>query len=233
MRQIVALLLCLAVSQPVRAQEASYITATTMGLIHLLAPPPDEGSAEDQADLRAVLAAQAAAGPGRRAQATADTHETVYDMFGVTLGPGFDKAALPATTRLFGRLGITEASVTDPVKPLFHRVRPWIAHPEVEAIAPPTRTFSYPSGHATRVTMAAIVLSSMVPEQQRAIWQRADDYAQSRVVGGMHYPSDVQASGRAGTAIIAAIQSQQEFYADVAAATNELRPALGLGPLMP
>ena len=233
MRQIVALLLCLAVSQPVRAQEASYITATTMGLIHLLAPPPDEGSAEDQADLRAVLAAQAAAGPGRRAQATADTHETVYDMFGVTLGPGFDRAALPATTRLFGRLGITEASVTDPVKPLFHRVRPWIAHPEVEAIAPPTRTFSYPSGHATRVTMAAIVLSSMVPEQQRAIWQRADDYAQSRVVGGMHYPSDVQASGRAGTAIIAAIQSQQEFYADVAAATNELRPALGLGPLMP
>jgi len=233
MRQIVALLLCLAVSQPVRAQEASYITATTMGLIHLLAPPPDEGSAEDQADLRAVLAAQAAAGPGRRAQATADTHETVYDMFGVTLGPGFDKAALPATTRLFGRLGITEASVTDPVKPLFHRVRPWIAHPEVEAIAPPTRTFSYPSGHATRVTMAAIVLSSMVPEQQRAIWQRADDYAQSRVVGGMHYPSDVQASGRAGTAIIAAIQSQQEFHADVAAATNELRPALGLGPLTP
>ena len=233
MRQIVALLLCLAVTHPARAQEAPYITPATMGLIRLLAPPPDEGSAEDRADLRAVLAAQAAAGPGRRAQATADTHETVYDMFGVTLGPGFDRAALPATTRLFGRLGITEASVTDPVKPLFHRVRPWIAHPEVEAIAPPTRTFSYPSGHATRVTMAAIVLSSMVPEQQRAIWQRADDYAQSRVVGGMHYPSDVQASGRAGTAIIAAIQSQQEFYADVAAATNELRPALGLGPLMP
>ena len=68
MRQIVALLLCLAVTQPARAQEAPYITPATMGLIRLLAPPPDEGSAEDQADLRAVLAAQAAAGPGRRAQ---------------------------------------------------------------------------------------------------------------------------------------------------------------------
>jgi acid phosphatase (class A) len=42
--------------------------------------------------------------------------------------------------------------------------------------------------------LEALVLIMMVPENRDAILTRADDYAHSRVVCGVHYPTDVEAS---------------------------------------
>jgi acid phosphatase (class A) len=111
---------------------------------------------------------------------------------------------------------------------VFGRVRPWVANPEVKAYAKPSKSPSYPSGHTTRVTIDAIVLSAMVPEKQSEIWARADDYAESRIIGGMHYPTDVLAGWRSGTAIAAMMFQQANFHADFDAARAELRAELGL-----
>ena len=209
-----------------------YVTAKMMDLSQLVPPPPAKGSPEDIADMRAVLAAQARASEARRAQALVDSDETVFVMFTSVLGAKFDATALPKTSAMFERIGESEDDTLDAAKPIFGRVRPWIADTDVKAFAKPTKSGSYPSGHTTRVAICAIVMSVLVPEKQREFWLRADDYAESRVVGGMHYPSDLAAGWRTGTAMAAVMFSQPGFRADLAAAKAEVRAALGL-PVAP
>jgi acid phosphatase (class A) len=94
----------------------------------------------------------------------------------------------------------------------------------------PSVSGSYPSGHTTNATLGAIVMGDIVPEKRPAIWQRANDYSQSRVIGGMHYPNDLLGGKLAGTAIAVALQGHPEFKADFDAARRELRQYLGLAP---
>jgi len=229
-RLLLASCLAFSLSTPVLAAEP-YVTAKMLDIASLMPPPPVTGSAEDQADLRIVLAAQAQANDLRKAQAFVDSDETIYIMFTGVLGARFVEANLPKASALYARISASEDNTLDASKPFFGRVRPWMAHPEVKAIAKPSKSGSYPSGHTTQVAIDAIVLSAMVPEKSREIWARAEDYAQSRVIGGMHYPTDIQAGWRAGTAMAAVMFALPNFRADFAAARDEVRAALGLAPL--
>jgi len=206
-----------------------YVTAKMMDIASLMPPPPVKGSPADLADLQAVIDAQAHASDARKAQTVADSDETIYVMFSNVLGSNFVEAKLPKTSHLFARIGDSEDDTLDAAKPVFGRLRPWMGHPDqVKVIAKPTKSGAYPSGHTTRVAMGAIFLSAMVPEKQADIWARAEDYAYSRVIGGMHYPTDIESGWRAGTAMAAMMQQQPEFRADFDAAKAELRAVLAL-----
>jgi hypothetical protein len=92
---------------------------------------------------------------------------------------------------------------------------------------------SYPSGHSTYGTLCAIFLSEMLPEKQAEIFKRADEYRQSRLIVGAHFPSDVEA-GRIVATTAAAVMSQNfAFQRDLATARIELRTALGLPAELP
>ncbi|MFZ5784556.1 MAG: acid phosphatase [Pseudomonadota bacterium] len=223
-------LLALLAALPAAAREAPYLTARDLDLVAVLPPPIAAGSPADREQQAAVLAAQRAAAPERIVQARADVDEAVFAMFGAVLGPGFNAPALPATARLFERLGRTEDVVVGPAKKAFGRVRPYLANPEIKPLAGHSTSGSYPSGHTSRVNLAAIVLGDLVPEQRAAIWARARDYSWSRVIGGVHYPNDLDGGARAGTAIAVAVRGRPDFRADFEAARRELRAALGLAP---
>lgn len=214
----------------VLAADAPYITAKELDLLAILPPPVANGSAADRAEQDAVLAAQRAASAERIAQARTDADETVFAMFTPVLGGAFNPRILPATNHLFSRIGMTEDAVVGPVKTAFARIRPYMNNPEIKPLVRPSRSGSYPSGHTTRATAMAIVLGDLLPEKRGAIWERAADYAQSRVIGGMHYPNDLEGGRRAGTAIAVALLGQPEFKVDFEAARSELRQALGLQP---
>ena len=86
---------------------------------------------------------------------------------------------------------------------------------------------SYPSGHSAFASMSAILLAQIVPERRAAIFQRADVFAESRIVAGVHYPSDVQAGWISGTVVAADLLALPRFQADFAAVRIEVRRALG------
>jgi acid phosphatase (class A) len=226
-RTLIAMTALAAIALPAMAAEP-YLTAKMLDLTKLVPPPPAKGSPADLADMQAVLAAQADASDARKAQALADSDETVYAMFSPVLGAKFTAAATPKAAAMFERLGESEDDALDAAKPYFGRTRPWLANPDVKPIAKPTKSPSYPSGHTTRVCLEAIVMAQIVPEKATEIWARAADYAQSRIIGGMHYPSDVAAGWRTGTAMAVAIMAQPGFQADMAAAKVEIRAALGM-----
>ena len=213
---------------PAFAREQPYLTAQDLDLVTILPPPIANGSDADREQQAVVLAAQRAASPERIEQAKRDVDESLDTMFAAVLGKPLPAASLPATMRLFERIGETEEVVVAPTKKAFQRLRPYLGNPEIKPLVRPSVSGSYPSGHTTHVNVAAIVLASIVPEKREPIWARVRDYAWSRVIGGMHYPNDLDGGARAGTAIAVALQSRPEFKADLEAARRELRQYLGL-----
>jgi acid phosphatase (class A) len=230
-RRIFALLLLAGLAgMSAHAADAPYITAKDLDLLTILPPPVQNGSEADRAEQAMVIAAQRAASPERIAQAGVDAEETVFIMFSPLLGDLFDARKLPATAHLFARIGETEDAVVDPAKAIFGRIRPFMNNPDIKPLVKQSRSGAYPSGHTTRVNAMAIVLAAMLPEKRAAIWVRAEDYAQSRIIGGMHYPNDLDGGKRAGTAIAVALLARPDVQADIAAARTELRAALGMTP---
>ncbi len=215
---------------PAFADEKPYLDAGQVDLVRLLPPPPMFGSPQAQAEMAEVVMLETTRTPERTRQAAADAKETVFDMFGATLGQAFAPSALPVAIKLFERLAQTEEEVTAPPKELFGRQRPFMANPALHPAAPRSKSGSYPSGHATRVTIIGIVLASMLPEQRAAIFARALDYAESRVIAGVHFRSDIVAGRQAGTAVDAVLFNDPAFLAEFGPARAEVRAALGLAP---
>jgi acid phosphatase (class A) len=73
-----------------------------------------------------------------------------------------------------------------------------------------------------------VVLSNMVPEKRREIMARAWAYGENRIIGGIHFRTDVEAGRIAGTIIAARLMEQPDFQAVFAVAKAELRKVLGL-----
>lgn len=210
------------------AGEKPYVTAADVDLTVFLVRPVQAGTDADKAEQAAALATQKAASPERIALAQADAEESVFDMYTRTFGSAFVAADLPKTAHLFARVGESEDASVDPAKPFFGRVRPYLANPEIKPLVKASKSGSYPSGHTTRVAAVAAILCTMLPEKREEIWKRAQEYAESRVVGGMHYWPDLDAGYRAGAALAATIMANSEFKADFPEAKAELRARMGL-----
>jgi acid phosphatase (class A) len=219
----------LAVPLAASAREPPYITAQDLDIVSILPPPVTAGSPADREQLAVVLRAQRTASPERVEQAKRDADESVDAMFASVFGKALPASALPTTTRLFVRLEETGDAVVGPAKKAFKRLRPYLSDPEIKALVRPSISGSYPSGHTTHITASAIVMGDIVPEKRDAIWERAHDYAWSRVIAGMHYPTDLDGGRLAGTAIAVAVRNRPEFKSDFDAARRELRQYLGLG----
>ena len=177
-----------------------------------------------------LLGIQASRTPARLAQAVADVEESLPAMFGAILGPSITAERAPALFHLFDRLVGTEDAVTRPAKEGFARPRPYQADPAVAPGIRLSRSGSWPSGHATLGTLTGITLAAMLPERRDTIFARMREYGESRLVGGVHYRSDLAAGARAGTAIAAVLFNDPAFQADYAAARRELRGALEMTP---
>lgn len=73
-----------------------------------------------------------------------------------------------------------------------------------------------------------IVLGNMVPEKRTEIMARGWELGNLRLIGGIHFPSDVEAGRVSGTLIAASLMLRADFLTDFEAAKTELRTALGL-----
>ncbi|HUN26191.1 MAG TPA: phosphatase PAP2 family protein [Steroidobacteraceae bacterium] len=200
-------------------------------LTRLLPPPPREGSPTEAMELRELLAIQAHRTPEESRRARADSKISIF-RFADALGDpaAFTPARLPITTAFFRKFRSDESGVLGSAKRYYARRRPFVVDSRLHPVDPEPPSASYPSGHSTWATAAGLVLADMVPERRGQILARARAYAHNRVVGGVHFPSDVQAGELAGTAIDALLFACPRFEQAEAAAKVELRTALGLPP---
>ncbi|RUX09689.1 phosphatase PAP2 family protein [Mesorhizobium sp. M8A.F.Ca.ET.059.01.1.1] len=221
-------LLLLVVGSTARAEDAKpFITNKDVDLTMILPPPPANDSAETKAELGEVLTMQVTRTPEMEARAIADAEENVW-RFADVMGPNFNKDKLPKFSAFFDRVVETEGAVVDPAKDVWKRPRPHQLSDLVKPVVKLSSSGSWPSGHATVGTMMGIILSDMVPEKRAQIMARAAEFAHNRIVGGIHYPSDVEMGKISGSVIAAVLLNREDFKAEYEVARAELRSDLGM-----
>ncbi|VVE56831.1 acid phosphatase [Pandoraea anhela] len=211
--------------------EWQYLPAGGLDLTVLIPPPPEANTQAAADDLDEVLALQRTRTKAELSLADGDTRRSVF-RFADVIGDAFNKERLPETDAFFDRLGREGEKSVSAAKAFWKRARPYTVSSKVEpGIVTGRKSPSYPSGHATFAYLSAVILSEMFPEMRSRIYARAEAFARGRVVGGVHFPSDVAAGKISGIVIAASMLENPQFRMDLARATKEARSALGLPPL--
>jgi undecaprenyl-diphosphatase len=78
------------------------------------------------------------------------------------------------------------------------RERPFITHPAINCRAAPLDRYSFPSGHTLHAVSFAVLGAHYLPELALPLAGFAGLVALSRVVLGLHYPTDVAAGALLG-----------------------------------
>jgi undecaprenyl-diphosphatase len=81
------------------------------------------------------------------------------------------------------------------------RERPYISHAAIRLGTAPLDRYSFPSGHTLHAVAFTVVATAHVPPLAPILWPFAALVATSRVVLGLHYPTDVLAGALIGAAL--------------------------------
>ena len=172
-----------------------YIDPSPLHLDRILPPPPSQNSPATTAELTELHRLEAIRTPAQVHQAEADDKEEDIFIFKGVLGPGFSAEALPLTAALSAHVRKDESAAGSPLQKIYRRPRTYqidsTLHPVRQLNSEPT---SYPSGHSLSGYLFAFTLVQLVPEKRQQILDRADEYVHNRLICGVHYASDTQAS---------------------------------------
>jgi acid phosphatase (class A) len=192
----------------------------------LLPAPPSEGSEAAKAELAELDHIQSRRSAADFARADQDFRTRDGSIFASAIGPGFVLAKLPVTARLLENVQKEEDAAASVAKDYFRRTRPWIVDPGLNSCSKDDAPQSaYPSGHSTMAYAMAVVLASLLPEKAPAIMARAADYAENRLVCGMHRRRDIQSGQVLGTVVAKLLLHSPRFRAEWDAARRELQGA--------
>ena len=222
-----ALALFVLVVAPLRAGDTKYLPAGQPDAVELLAPPPPAGSPEDRQEIDATYRVHTAATAGQIARGTDEIKLTIFH-FAPVIGPWFQPGKFPQTEALFKEVEAEAKVVTSVAKKHWQRIRPYHLEPVLfpRAIEHEERTdYAYPSGHSTRGTTFALLLAELFPEKREALLEKGRDTGWLRVLGGVHYPSDVFMGRVLGQALAREFLRSEAFQHDLAAARAELAAA--------
>jgi acid phosphatase (class A) len=189
-----------------------------------LPPPPIEGSAAAKAEMKEVNDIIARSSAAEIAAAAKDDADETPDIFNNAIG--FDVKTRPETFKLLTLVAGEEETDTKRAKLFFHRKRPWVIDPAVKTCTLEKLNQvpnSYPSGHASLAYSLGVVLTHLMPEKSQAILTRASEYAEHRLVCGMHFRSDIVASQGYGTLLALRLMENPAFMAQMEKAKAELR----------
>jgi acid phosphatase (class A) len=191
-----------------------------------LPPPPAANSALEVAE-RAIVRGPWTA--ERRQQALEDNAIDPFAAFDSVLGANFTHANFPATFAVLDRAGRAAGFAGDPVKFIHRRPRPFVSDSAITTCIPNDErlraSFSYPTGHGALGMAWALVLAELVPTRADAIIERGRDFGWSRVVCGVHYPSDLSAAHVVAAAAVARLHADADFRQMMDAARAELAAA--------
>ncbi|WP_271411369.1 acid phosphatase [Pseudomonas sp. Q1-7] len=205
-----------------------YLASTRLQLADFLPPPPAADSPAARLDLQAVLDAQAARSTAqvKKVQADDQWEDGIFPFAADLLGSGFDAENLPLTRAFFRRAQEDLVQVLMPAKQQFDRPRPYETDTRVEPVLPPPEGDSYPSGHSMNAYLNATLLGMVLPEKRSELFERAREHADSRVIAGVHYPSDLEGGQIAAAALVASLLSDSQAAADFNRVREEIRAAL-------
>jgi acid phosphatase (class A) len=198
-----------------------YVRVEHFDFSQLLPRPPAAGSVEAAADLDTVLQVQASRTPGDIEWAKAVEKGDVF-LNRAVAGDWLEASRLPVTAAFFKSLGNDLRAVDAASKLSFRRPRPYQLDSRVKPCVSLPGSSSYPSGSALQALVWAELLSELLPEKRDALIARAYRAAWGRVIGGVHFPTDIEAGRRLAGPFLEACRRNPEFTAGLEAVRREI-----------
>lgn len=161
-------------------------------LRQLLGNYPALGSVDGQQDLEILLEYQRTRTKEQCEYAASQDSVSIKSLFVDNDGPISEREAKKLRFRM-ARWYVEAGINIWKAKRLWKRPRPYDSHPELKPCIPRESSYAYPSGHTTLGRVLARVLSEIYPERAALIMKRGNEISKNRIIGGVHYPSDVAA----------------------------------------
>jgi acid phosphatase (class A) len=191
---------------------------------------PAAGSPEMAKDEAVFKRTRALKDTPRWALAISDASKKPEDVagdFSCAVGAKLDASTAPHLIAMIARMEKDVAGVSGPAKDKYKRARPYIGNdaPICEERTAEKPNESYPSGHTTTIWSIGLMLAHAVPDRADEILARTRVYAESRVVCGVHWLSDIEAGRVAGAVTYQSLDADPSFRADMDAVKAELAAA--------
>jgi len=193
------------------APSGSAVVLNPDPLSRVVGLPPAPGSAVAKEDLAILLWLQGARTPEMAAN-TWLLLERNLGTFSRALGVDVVKTTPQINAALKTFLKPVDA-VKDTLKDRYQRPRPFVSHAQIQPCLPLEQGYSFPSGHATWYRAASELLADLVPQRRERLVAVGSHGGNSRVLCGVHYPSDVQAGQRLGVAAAVQVLSSPQWKA--------------------
>jgi acid phosphatase (class A) len=213
-------LLLVATSARAADQDHHYLQAKAVLPQNLLPAPPAVGSEEWKSEIDTLLAIQASRNSAQVARFKAEEKLTLA-AFASVMPDFFNSENLPKLENLLNAVADDSKFFTSAAKDRFQRQRPAKEDNRIQPLGKPEDDMSYPSGHATKGILWAMILAKLEPGRSTKLMERGREIGWDRVIGGKHHPSDIMAGRVLGQAIARVLLRNAEFKADLKEAQAE------------
>jgi len=202
----------------------------------LIPPPPSEGSVSFALDEEISQKSIALHGSPRWKLAVDDANlmfPHAAGTFSCALNAPITEQETPHLYMLMRRTLTDVGLSTYTAKNHYQRTRPFVVNknhtctPDEEELL--KTDGSYPSGHTAVGWAWALILSEISPEQTDAILARGWSFGQSRMICNAHWQSDIMMGRILGAAVVARLQSDPAFRAELETAKIELESVRSKG----
>jgi acid phosphatase (class A) len=196
-----------------------------------LPPYPSKGSAAEVYDIATWRESLKGENSPRWKQAVEDDPvglKAGLTQFQCALGVTLNADNAPNLMRLLGKAQLDTHWAVDRAKAHFKRPRPFAEEPDAPiCLAVPKEMRSkvstaYPGGHSTLGMTWGLILTELAPDRSGQIMSRVRDYSHSRLVCGLHFPSDLEAGHMLGAGLVARLRAEPEFRKDLDLARAEI-----------
>lgn len=188
-----------------------------------LGAPPPQDSPQFAAEIESIIAKQAKL---TEKDIAAIKHEITIRpevMVEGVLGKNYTPKKYPALYMLLKHAASDAWRLSDITREYWKSPRPWYADSRVKLHTEEITTPGYPSGHTTTFGTWACVLSELMPEKREAFYTKAWTVGGNRMLGGAHFPFDVDGGKRLAAIICASMKSSPAFVKEFNKAALELK----------
>lgn len=180
------------------ANAAGSLRLDATPLLQVTGRPPQPGSVEAATDRAILFWLQDSRTPEMEANSWL-TLERDPIFFSRALGLDMVKLTPSLNAGLRSFLKPVDA-LMGTIKTTTNRRRPYLQYPDLRPCLPFEDSPSFPSGHSTWYRAASELLADLLPERRQRLLAVGHHAGASRVLCGVHFPSDVEAGQRLGAA---------------------------------